>query len=444
MNERVAEPKTGWRRLGRTHVVEHLARRPALAARLGGAPADWRVRDVADGNLNDVFLVDGTEGGVCVKQALPFVRVVGEAWPLPLDRAHFEHALATTLRAHVAGLVPEVYDFDPVLHVSVMEKLEPHAVLRGASIDGADHPHAARAVGDFAARAGFAPSAEAVPFERRAADIALFAGNTALQRITVDLVFLEPWTDHPRNGPIAPELGPVVARLRGDPEIRLSVADARRRYLTSTEALLHGDLHTGSVMVTADDARVIDGEFAGFGPLGFDLGQFLGNLAIAWFAAPGHARDGDDLAARRDRSERDIRAFWTAFRDRFDTLWRGASAGDALPASHFPERADDRLRDRVFVERIAAIFADAVVYAAVEIVRRTIGFARVADFTRIADARDRTAAEAVALDFAARILAAPRDVATLDDLLAALHSSEPQSAVPRPRPSIPADRTASP
>src|SRR3954470_17129538 len=55
-----------------------------LGPRLGGDPATWRVREVGDGNLNLVFIVEGAKAGVVVKQALPYVRLVGESWPLPL------------------------------------------------------------------------------------------------------------------------------------------------------------------------------------------------------------------------------------------------------------------------------------------------------------------------------------------------------------------------
>ena len=48
--------------------VRGRARRPAEA---------WRIREVGDGNLNLVFLVDGPRGSVCIKQALPYVRVAG-------------------------------------------------------------------------------------------------------------------------------------------------------------------------------------------------------------------------------------------------------------------------------------------------------------------------------------------------------------------------------
>ena len=41
---------------------------PALAGRLGPASA-WRVREVGDGNLNLVFVVEGPDGAAIVKQA---------------------------------------------------------------------------------------------------------------------------------------------------------------------------------------------------------------------------------------------------------------------------------------------------------------------------------------------------------------------------------------
>ncbi len=39
-------------------------------------------REVGDGNINFVYILEGPTGGLCVKQALPYVRIVGESWPL--------------------------------------------------------------------------------------------------------------------------------------------------------------------------------------------------------------------------------------------------------------------------------------------------------------------------------------------------------------------------
>jgi 5-methylthioribose kinase len=43
-----------------------LGARAELAALVGGPPASWRITEVGDGNLNLVFLVEGTGPGVCV------------------------------------------------------------------------------------------------------------------------------------------------------------------------------------------------------------------------------------------------------------------------------------------------------------------------------------------------------------------------------------------
>ena len=64
---------------------------PPLRPISAATAADWKVREVGDGNLNLVFVVEGPKSGVVLKQALPYVRLVGESWPLSVRRAFFEH-----------------------------------------------------------------------------------------------------------------------------------------------------------------------------------------------------------------------------------------------------------------------------------------------------------------------------------------------------------------
>jgi 5-methylthioribose kinase len=88
-------PAGHYRILHEADLRDYLASRPELAEALGGAPASWSITEVGDGNLNLVFIVKGARGGVAVKQALPYVRLVGESWPLPLSRAHYEYLAFT-------------------------------------------------------------------------------------------------------------------------------------------------------------------------------------------------------------------------------------------------------------------------------------------------------------------------------------------------------------
>lgn len=40
-----------------------------------------QVREVGDGNINYVYIVEGPSGGVVVKQGLPYIRIAHD-WPL--------------------------------------------------------------------------------------------------------------------------------------------------------------------------------------------------------------------------------------------------------------------------------------------------------------------------------------------------------------------------
>src|SRR6266700_1162925 len=133
-------PQDQYRMLRDDDMRAYLAGLHALAARLGGSPAGWSITEVGDGNLNLVFIVKGPEGGLAVKQALPYVRLVGESWPLPLSRSHYEY-LALTHQARLApGLVPVVFHQDEALALVAMELLEPHIILRKGLVAGTIYP----------------------------------------------------------------------------------------------------------------------------------------------------------------------------------------------------------------------------------------------------------------------------------------------------------------
>src|SRR4051812_7686913 len=79
--------------------------------------AELKCREIGDGNLNLVFHISDPAAGssIIMKQALPYAKVVGESWPLTLDRARIESE-ALILEGKLApGLVPTVYLYDKEL-----------------------------------------------------------------------------------------------------------------------------------------------------------------------------------------------------------------------------------------------------------------------------------------------------------------------------------------
>ena len=94
-----------------------------------------------------------------------------------------------------------------------------------------------------------------------------------------------------------------------------------QKFLNEAQALIHGDLHSGSVMVSEHDTRVIDPEFAFYGPIGFDLGAFFGNLLLSWYSQPGHSTASDDRVAYQQWILQQAIIFWETFRRSFLALW---------------------------------------------------------------------------------------------------------------------------
>jgi 5-methylthioribose kinase len=274
-----------YRILREADLRDYLAQLPAVSAQLGGSPAAWSTSEVGDGNLNLVFIVRGTSGGIAVKQALPYVRLVGESWPLPLSRSHYEHQ-ALTLQARLApGLVPAVLHHDEALALIAMELLEPHIIMRKGLISGICYPRFVEDITTFLAQTLFFTSDLAVRAAQKKDGIAAFAGNHALCKITEDLIFTDPYREAEQNRWTSPWLDATAARFREDMDAHVVISRLKLKFLGSPEALIHGDLHTGSIMVTESETRMIDPEFAFYGPMGFDLGAVIGNLIMAYLSS---------------------------------------------------------------------------------------------------------------------------------------------------------------
>ena len=410
----------GYRILDSQSLLSFVARLDGVCAELGGRLEDWRVREVGDGNLNLVFIVQGPVGSVCVKQALPYVRAAGPSWPMSLDRVFFEKSYYLAMAPLVGGRIPKILHYDPDLYCMVMERLSPHIILRHGLIGGRRYPNLARDMGEYVARACFFTSNLAGPFEPKMDAIAQFAANKALTRITVDLVFTDPYLLNERNHHTSPQLDDVVADVRGDGPLKAAVARFGQKFLNQTEALIHGDLHSGSVMVTADDTRVIDPEFAFYGPIGFDLGAFFGNLLLNWYSQPGHAAAADDRIAYQEWIIEQARLFWETFRRCFLSLWIEHAAGDSFPAALFSNPNDFAALDSARNAYVDCLFSDMLGFGACKMIRRLLGFAHVIDFDSIKDANVRAKCEAGALSMARMLLTHPEQFGSIDAVLDAV------------------------
>lgn len=393
---------TSYRTLSPSDLCVYLGAHEALGARLGAPQEAWTIREVSDGNLNHVFIVEGPAGAVCCKQSLPHVRV-DPSWKMPLTRTDFEARYMRRVAPHVGHLMPALLHFDPDLHLIVMESLHHHHVLRGMLGEASALAGFSARIGEYVAHAAFFTSWRGRPFEQSMADCAAFAGNTTLTRITVDLVLTDPYRAAcARNHWMTPELDGRVAELQADPVLHASVSHWQERFLSAPQALLHGDLHTGSIMVHGDDVRVIDGEFALMGPIGFDAGLYVGNLLL-------HA------AARRDHAAwmaDEIETFWRSFTHEYRALWEASpTAGDVGALLDAPGRHQAQAQE------LAMVMRDLAGFAGMEMIRRTIGYAQVSDYALCSDRTGEKEARLRALALGRTLITRGRRIETINTLL---------------------------
>jgi 5-methylthioribose kinase len=390
--------------LSNSSIPEFLEDVPNIGNLLGLDRSTWLAREVGDGNLNAVYIVQGEAGSVVVKQALPYLRLVGDAWPLPLERSYFEYLALTEAAAHAGNLVPKIYYFDKTMAAIVMEYLSPHIILRKGFIRGIVYPKLADDLAEFTAQTLFKTSDLYLPAAAKKARMQTFCANTELCKITEDLVFTDPYRVAKLNRWTAPELDQTAANFRQDTELKIAVQRLKFKFLSVAEALIHGDLHSGSVMVTPGETKVIDPEFAFYGPMGFDVGAVIGNLLLAYFSQTGH----ESVTGARDEYREwlltVVEKFWVGFSSRFLGLWAANPVGDAFTGTLFDSPEERRALEAERHRFVANLFDDSLRFAGAKMIRRILGLAHVEDLESIGNRKVRAKCELKSLSLARRLV----------------------------------------
>ena len=153
-----------------------------------------------------------------------------------------------------------------------------------------------------------------------------------------------------------------------DEEFVTAMGRAKWLFMTKGEALIHGDLHTGSIMVRSpeggticDSVKAFDSEFAFYGPVAYDIGCLWANYVIA--AARAFALGDEPRAAWAVGL---IQQTWDGFEEEFRARWS--------------DRRDPRVWREPFLEQLLATWSEeSRLFAAAELARRTVGAAKTKD-----------------------------------------------------------------
>lgn len=385
--------------------VEEAIRLAQSVAGKFNSTAELNCNEIGDGNLNLVFRVtdpaDGT--GLIIKQALPYAKVVGESWPLSLDRARIEREALQIQYKLNQDLVPYVYAYDQELALTIMEDLSDHVIMRKGLIDGETYPSFAEHIGRFIANTLFYTSDLGMNQQDKKLQAANFT-NPDLCKITEDLIFEDPYRDSPNNN-FSDNIRPEAEALWNDSELHFEIALLRQKFLTHSEALLHGDLHTGSIFVTSASTKVIDPEFAFYGPMGFDIGAVIANLLLNYAAQPGWSSDQQTLQLRRQYLLDTVRDVWVHFERGFRTNWNN----DLIDVTaHAPGYQDYYVQN---------VLRDSIGFAGCKIIRRIVGLAHVADIDTIVDEDLQLQAKRMALAIGTSLIKRGRYASSIDEVI---------------------------
>lgn len=227
---------------------------------------------LAGGVSSDIYRVDLAVGLICVKRALPQLKV-SALWEAPVERNRWEVAWMRTVAAIVPSFVPRILGDDAESGSFAMEYLAPerHPVWKAQLRDGIIDPEVAAEV------------ARRIATVHRAT-----AGDSAVaQRFATDAIFhsirLEPY---------------LLATARRHPDCADALARLAETTAANKRALVHGDVSPKNILVADNLGRtpnqaeaktgvrpsggpiLLDAECAWYGDPAFDLAFCLNHMLL--------------------------------------------------------------------------------------------------------------------------------------------------------------------
>ena len=373
----------------------------AVKKDLNWNPENVRVEELSDGNVNYLFRIINkeTRESVVIKIADTVTRMKpdGEVSPYRnyveanklewfTDCSKILPEVAITLRA------PKVISINERKHYFLMEDIVPSITLRQALMEGV-MPE------DLGFRFSTFISSSQIPYveliERRGFITGAHLSCDDLIKITEDLVFTAPFFDE-RGRNVYTEGNEEFLKneITNDKRLRFISAKLLHKFKTYKQSLIHGDLHTGSVLVRFNGKKVIgkpsnnmemfliDAEFSTVAPIAYDMGNVIAHFAIADI----YNMSKPNIALKKKLEfhkymSREIDIFVSCFRNFSFILLKYDIRNPLYKNTRFVKRY------------IEDTISDAWKYAGLEMIRRVVGSSKVPELTSITDIESKIAME---------------------------------------------------
>jgi len=364
---------------------------------------------IDDGNLNFAWCVH-KEGApsqaVFVKQAPPYIKCLGEAFALGSERLLLESEVLSIYNRLAPSFAPTLYTADKARSAMILEFLRDYELMRSALVRGEVDPVHVISAASFMAQTHALTHVSVLPPDE-AQGMRTSLANEQMSGITAEYVFSKPLDAADGTNRCSDGVSAAAAALRADAALVAGFGELRALFLESRECLIHGDLHTGSIMVPASEAsesgggggggaKVIDQEFAMFGCAAFDVGTFISHLVFPWVRHWSAAEPSPAVASLQEM----VPACWATY---------AAGLRSHAPGASF---ASDHALQQTLQQTAG--------FAGCELIRRIIGAAHVSDLESISDPAQRAAAEVAALRIGTALVKQHAALTSIEGLVACI------------------------
>lgn len=333
--------------------------------------ADLIAKEIGDGNINYIFKVENKIDGksIVLKQADKLLRSSGR--PLDLTRSKIEANILKIENNLAPHFVPEIYFYDEIMCVLAMEDISEYKNLRTELMAGKIFPNFAEGISEFLSRTLLLTTDLFMDKFEKKKNVKEFI-NPELCDISECLVFTEPYNNNRNRNVITSGNEEFVKNtLYENEDLHFAILKLREKFMNYSQALIHGDLHSGSIFINEKGIKIIDPEFSFYGPMAYDVGNVIGNLYFPLYRAKFFMEESKEKEEFINWLEKTIFNIPILFSKKCKLLWEKYSNEKLLKNNKFMN---------YYIENI---IEDSLAYAGTEIIRRTVGDAKVLELTSL-------------------------------------------------------------
>ncbi|MBS6432024.1 MULTISPECIES: S-methyl-5-thioribose kinase [Enterococcus] len=359
------------------------------------------VSEIGDGNINYVHQVTETSTGktVVVKQADKYLRSSGRL--LDLSRNRIEAEILKIQNELAPEFIPEVFDYDENMSALTMENISEYRNMRYELIDKKIFPNFSQEITNFLAKVLLPTTDLVLDSATKKTRVKSFT-NIDMCDISENLVLTEPYDDY-RNQNIITSGNEkfVESTLYEDEELHAEIAWLRNNFMNNDQALIHGDLHTGSIFINQLGVKIIDPEFACYGPMGYDIGNVLAHL---YFPLVLSLTDENTDTSFNDWILISSKEIYNLVLEKMNILYDEIVTNKLYKNESFKK------------SYLANIMNDTLGYAGTEIIRRVVGDSKVKELSLIPEEK-KVQAERVLINFGVQLIKERKTITTGQDLV---------------------------